>query len=68
MADCHKCGARLAHKRADGRRKCKHCGFSAGNSKLSRSGTSAPFVMTADQARHVVAIVAAGELRETEDA
>lgn len=38
MADCHKCGARLRHKRPDGRRKCKHCGFAGGKSHLSRSG------------------------------
>lgn len=38
MADCHKCGGRIKHRQPDGRRKCKHCGFSAGNTLLSRSG------------------------------
>lgn len=38
MADCHKCGSRI-HKRRDGKRKCRHCGFSPGGvSFLSRSG------------------------------
>lgn len=38
MADCHKCGCRLANKRPDGTRKCRHCGFARGLKHLSRSG------------------------------
>lgn len=40
MADCHKCGCRLANKRPDGTRKCKHCGFARGMKHLSRSGVA----------------------------